>query len=393
MHILYIARWYPHKYDPMLGLFVKRHAEASALYCSISVIYVQQDDSNDIDLINYDLQIENGLTVLRVYYKKTSIFIEPFNKLINFYRYLLCNFKAYNILTKKIGKPDLIHVHILTRAALPALFLKIFYKIPYIITEHWSRYLPYVNTYKGWLRKIMTRLIVRKASAVTTVTENLKLAMLSCGLYNNNYIVIPNSVDTELFKPDYSYQTDNLNKNKIIIGNISCFEDKSKNISGILNVIKKLTEKRQDFELHLIGEGQDLKKLELIAQQSKLLNKYVFFKGLLEGEALVEEIQNFDFLLMFSNYENMPVVINECLACAVPVLSSDVGGISEIISTDKGLLVKPGDEEALLNALIYIMNNLNLFDKSKLREYAVSNFSKINIGKTLSELYKKTKLF
>ena len=44
-HIVFLARWYPHRYDPMFGLFVQRHAEAAALYNDISVVYVHADDN------------------------------------------------------------------------------------------------------------------------------------------------------------------------------------------------------------------------------------------------------------------------------------------------------------------------------------------------------------
>ena len=45
-HIVFLARWYPHRYDPMFGLFVQRHAEAAALFNDITVIYCQQTTDN-----------------------------------------------------------------------------------------------------------------------------------------------------------------------------------------------------------------------------------------------------------------------------------------------------------------------------------------------------------
>lgn len=45
-HIVFLARWYPHRYDPMFGLFVQRHAEAAALFNNITVVYCQQTTDN-----------------------------------------------------------------------------------------------------------------------------------------------------------------------------------------------------------------------------------------------------------------------------------------------------------------------------------------------------------
>ena len=45
MKIVFLARWYPHKYDPMFGLFVQRHAEAAALHDKVTVVYVHPDEN------------------------------------------------------------------------------------------------------------------------------------------------------------------------------------------------------------------------------------------------------------------------------------------------------------------------------------------------------------
>ena len=55
------------------------------------------------------------------------------------------------------------------------------------------------------------------------------------------------------------------------------------------------------------------------------------FTGLLEGQKLADELASGDFLVMSSNYENMPVVILEALASGLPVVSTNVGGIKEMI--------------------------------------------------------------
>ena len=277
-------------------------------------------------------------------------------------------------------------MNILTRAGLFALFLKIFQGIPYIITEHWSRYLSLTNNYKGLLRKFITLIVVKQASAVTTVTANLKEAMLKHDLKNNNYYVIPNAIDIKLFNLNPNLKS---NPNLFKIIHISCFEDKSKNISGILRVIKKLSLIRQDFRLELVGDGIDRLQLENMAMELELKDKYVFFEGLLTGQDLVRIFQQADFMLMFSNYENMPVVINESLACGVPIISSNVGGIKEVVNEHFGLLVKAGDEEALLNSIIKMIENINRYNKTELHDFAQSNFRNEVIGKQFMKIYTK----
>ena len=71
MKVVFLARWYPHKYDPMFGLFVQRHAEAATLYNDVSVIYVHPDP-NASQAFELERREEKGVDVVRVYYKKTN---------------------------------------------------------------------------------------------------------------------------------------------------------------------------------------------------------------------------------------------------------------------------------------------------------------------------------
>ncbi len=384
MHVFFLARWYPNKFDPMLGLFIERHALAVSKFCKVSVLFIYPDEQTNRKY-ELDYKIENNIHVLRVYYKK-SILNSPF-PILNCYRYIKCNYLGYKYLIKQSGTPDIIHVNVLTRAGLLALFLNKFRNITYIITEHWSRYLPLTNSYKGFVRKIITKLIVKNASALTTVTSNLKEAMLKHNLKNDSYFIIPNAVDTDLFFPEAKSAFRNPQSEIIKIIHISCFEDKSKNISGILRVIKRLSEIRQDFELRLIGDGIDKTKLEKYAEELGINDKFAFFDGLLVDNALAKAIQVSDFLVMFSNYENMPVVINESLSCGVPVISSNVGGIAEHVTDKFGILVKAGDEDALLNAILKMMDDYKKYSKEDLREYATKKFSMEIVGNQFVDIY------
>ncbi|MCD4681542.1 MAG: glycosyltransferase family 4 protein [Bacteroidales bacterium] len=382
-HVLFLPRWYPNHYDPMLGLFIKYHAEAISNTVKVSVLYAQaaKDISSKYSI---DLKTENQVYTVRVYYKpcssKTPIIIAP---LVKAFRFLSAIDKGYRTIIMNAGKPDIVHVHVLTRLGLIAYLLKIFKGIPYLITEHWSRYLPETGTFNGSLRKMLTRLAVRNAVAVTTVTDNLKQAMIAHGLKNRKYLILPNVVDTAKFKPSKN----NTDHNKIRFIHVSCFEDRSKNISGILNTLARLSEIREDFECFFVGVGMDFEIMKNKADKLNLLNKNVFFTGLLEGDEISNIISSVDFMILFSNYENMPVVINEAFACGIPVVSSRVGGIPEYVKEETGILVEPGNENDFLEKIIHMMDNFSEYDKSKIRKFAVESFSKEAIARQLINLY------
>ena len=385
-HIVFLARWYPHRYDPMFGLFVQRHAEAAALFNDITVIYCQQtsrdvstthiinkkdvdDASNNNSKFEIVRTLENNVDTIRVYYEK------PKNKILSLIRFYRANMKAL----KLCKKPDMIHVHILTRLGVIAWIQKLLHKTPYIITEHWSRYLP-GNGFGGFLRKMFTKIVVRNAVTVTTVTENLAIAMKNHGLKNDNYVVLPNVVNLDMF---HISERDN-NPCKII--HISCFEDKSKNISGLLESLKMIEEKGIDFQCTLIGEGMDLELMKEKAQNLQLINK-VSFTGLMEGQKLADELSSGDFLVLSSNYENMPVVILEALASGLPVVSTNVGGIKEMIDDTKGILVEPRNKEALAEAMIKMIETYKSYDANYLRNSVIEKYGYESVGRFLSGLY------
>lgn len=385
-HIIFLARWYPHRYDPMFGLFVQRHAEAAALFNDITVIYCQQTSgdvsttpiNNKQEVVdaschhsNYEIvrTLENNVDTIRVYYKK------PKNKIQSLLRFYRANMKAL-----KLCKPaDMIHVHVLTRLGVIAWIQKLLHKTPYIITEHWSRYLP-GNDFSGFLRKSACKLAVHNAELVTTVTDNLANAMKNHGLKNDNYVVLPNVVNLDMF------HISEKNNAPCKIIHISCFEDKSKNISGLLESLKIIDDKGIDFQCTLIGEGMDLDLMKEKAKELQLINK-VSFTGLLQGQALADELSSGDFLVLSSNYENMPVVILEALASGLPVVSTNVGGIKEMIDESKGILVEPKNKETLAEAMIKMIETHKNYDANYLRNSVIEKYGYESVGRFLSKLY------
>ncbi|MCR5645677.1 MAG: glycosyltransferase [Bacteroidales bacterium] len=367
MKVVFLARWYPHKYDPMFGLFVQRHAEAAALYDEVTVVYVHPDEHAHH---KYEIErtTENGVDTIRIYYKKKG-------KLSSAIRYYRACLKGLEL----AGKPDIIHVHVLTRMGLIAYRQKLLHGTPYVITEHWSRYLT-GNDFSGELRKMLTRMVVKHARCVTTVSELLAQAMQNHRLKNPRYQLLPNVVDTNLFKP-LPHQNE---VPKII--HVSCFEDKSKNISGLLDAIQLLQKQGVSFQTVLIGEGMDLEAMKQRAIDMGLTG-CVRFTGLLQDQALVDELATGDFFVLSSHYETGGIVLLEAMACGLPVVATRVGALPEIVNESNGLLVKPGDAQALAEAMEQCCRTYNNYKAEELRNQIVKRYSKEVVGQLIHQLY------
>ena len=379
LKVLFLPRWYPNRTDPMPGLFILRHAQAVSMLADVAVIHVQSlaDLPRRFDL---ESTRENGLFTIHAYYRSSKGNPAWYAGFL----YFLAFFNAFRLMRQEFGKPDIVHVHVLTRLGLIAWFYKLITGTPYIITEHWSRYLPIVDTFHGFWRRLATRIVVKQAGCVTTVTKNLGKAMQDHGLVNNNYQVIQNVVDTELFHP-LQIQVPGPIKQFV---HISCFEDRSKNISGLLRSLALLSATRNDFECRMIGEGMDLSRMKKYADELGIPANTVHFDGLLEGESLAASLRNASFLVLFSNYENMPVVINEAFASGIPVVATRVGGIAEHVVENKGILVDAGDEAGLCRALSQMLDSCDKFNTNDIRKYAMENFSKDVIAEQFINIYR-----
>jgi len=384
--ILFLARWYPDRYDPMMGLFIKRHAEVSVSFANVAVLYLRAAPDKSFGF-EIEQMVENKVVTTYVYYGTKSPLPRFIAQQIAGVMFVIALSKGYRFILDSWGKPDIIHVNVLTRLGLFALWLRKFQGIKYVITEHWSRYLPITGTYKGLFRRFFTKIVVRNAEAVSTVSENLAKAMQSHGLYNQQYMVLPNVVDTDSYIPAIE---SNMGIKKRFI-HISCFEDRSKNISGLLHAISKLDKLRNDFECIMVGEGIDLEEMKFLAAELGLKEPQVKFTGLLENERVIEAYRSADFMVMFSNYENMPVVISESLSCGLPVVATSVGGIPEYINDQKGRLVPPGDEAVLLEAINFMLDHSAEYDKQKIRKDAVDIFGIQAVAGKMKELYSYVK--
>ncbi len=384
LKILNLCRWYPNRYDPMPGLFIQRHAEAAALYAEVSAVYAQCVPQNERDQ-TYETEVEekNGVRAAHVYYREPRTRIPGWRQLVKTWRFLKAVELGIQAVSGSVLNFDLVHVHVLTRLGAVALYLKWKYGTPYVITEHWTRYLNLTQRFRGSFRKWLTRLVVKHAAVVTAVSQDLIRAMQQHGLKNPDYRVISNVVDPVFF--DVIPPSKNREIKELV--HVSCFTDDQKNVSGLLRVIRDLAATRHDFHFTLIGEGEDLERMKTEAIRLKIPEQNLEFTGLLEGKPLAEAMARAGALVLFSNYENMPVVINESFALGIPVFSTEVGGIAEMVRDNKGFLVQKGDEQGLKKALNDFLDEKLTFDTVALRETAHRKFSKDAVGRDILKIY------
>lgn len=357
---------------------MKHHAEAIVPFHPVVVIYAHPDPEKTSAI---EHTVENGVTIYRKAFRvRTSGPLRLFNPLV----YLLTIIRLWKRVTADGHHISVVHVHVLTRTALLAYFLKLRHGIPYIVTEHWSRYLPAnAHLFNGWLRKWLTRFLARQAFVVTAVTKALQQAMNSHKISNERQAIVPNVVDIQRFKPS---GTAPAVKTLLHIGS---FDEPAKNVNGILRTISKLAAKRSDFIFKFVGDGPDWDKNREYAQQLGIPAENIEFTGPVMGDALVTLYNESTAFVLFSNYETQGIVLLEAFACGIPVIASSVGGIPEIMDPERGILVEPGNEQQLEAALITILDGNFAVEKDRLRNYIAENFSNEAVGRQFHEWYNR----
>lgn len=381
--VLFLASWYPSRVDPFNGDFIERHAEAISLFNKVFVIYVVKDPNLKDGKTEIVKEISGNLISYKAYYPYSPYKIGWFEKL-NSNRWSYKLFKeVYKKFVEEYGAPDIVQLNVLMKAGIFARWLKKKYNLPIVLSEHWGGY--FKERKEGYLQqsllyKSLSKKIFNNCDYVLPVTRSLGERMNKL-LGKKPYSVIPNVVDTTLFYPVLITK-----KNKLRFIHASSLAY-PKNIEGILNVTKKLYQNRKDFELYLVGPAS-----EDILQWTKdngLMNTCVFFTGLIPYQEVAEQIRNANALIMFSHSENLPCIILEALSCGLPVISTDTGGISEVINKENGILISPGKEDELFNAMNGLFDNISNYDKQKIAFSAKNKFSFEIVGKQFDKVYKE----
>jgi glycosyltransferase involved in cell wall biosynthesis len=379
LKVLFLAKWYPNKFDVLDGIFVVDHAKAAATNNDIFVLFVHSDP----DLKKSRKVIsssENGYPEMTIYFKSPKTKISAYNKLMTGFLYLKNQFYGYRQIKKTWGKPDLTHLHVLLRASGLALWLKWRRKIPYVITEHWSGYDPNVDYAISNFKMKCLSYVIKRSKAVTTVSAYLQKHIKNVN-DKPHFHIVSNTVDATLFKP-----MTKVNREKKRLVHVSTLDNYPKNFGRILEVIGKLTETRSDFELHVIGTGVEIEAQKKLAKNLGVLDRTVFFYGALPKNEVAIEIAESDLMVLFSHYETQSCVLLESFLCGVPVIAAEVGGVVEIVNSTNGILVPHNDADAFHDAIASFLNGEFEFDATKIRAEAMK-FGYTEIGAQFAAIY------
>ena len=373
MKVLFLTPWYPHRYDAMSGLFVRKHAQAVVRQgVEVGVISMYHEPSiTHNEIVD---EMVDGVREVILYTKKSGIIgeLEGLRRLWQYWH-------------KRYGVPDVVHLNVLTKQGLFARWLQVNYNIPFVVMEHWSGYLPENGDYRGFMRKMLSQIILSHTKAVMPVSAKLMNAMKQCGLEHDNWQIVPNVVD-DFFYEDTRCET---RDTRFRFLHVSCFDNRAKNTLAIVEAVEQLSKQRTDFELIMVGTGQDIFFTRCLADNYNLVGRgFVQFVGEQTPQQVKEWMDASDCFVLFSNYETAAVVLEEAAACGLSIISTPVGIAEELIDDTTGAIVPVKDIKSLVEAMSAMIDNVGKYDSNKIREKA-EKYSFDRVGRQLVEIYKK----
>jgi len=380
---LWLTSWYPNKLDAFNGDFIQRHARAASLFNQICVIHLEPDKENvlaaweDVSV----LRAEN-LTEVIVLYRLVRRF-GVMGKLLSYLKYLALFKKQIKQYIAENGLPDVVHVHVPIKAGILGLWVKRKYGVPFVVTEHWTIYnneAPDAFYKRNFLFRSMTKKILQQASVFTPVSQNLGQSIQKM-VVDVPFTVIPNVADIQFFNYRQADKNDDSEFTFVHASTLNY----QKNPQAILLAYKQFSGLYPASKLVMAGPVANE-----LTQYSSSLNipaQNIQFTGWLGYTEVAAIMKKGNAFVLFSRYENQPCVIIEALCSGLPVISTEVGGINEIIDENNGVLLEMQDEVALLQAMIDVYNNYKTYNRASIAKNAALKFSYAAVGEAISTIY------
>ena len=347
------------------------------------------DRGHEIHFISYALPFRLGKLTPNIFFHEVDVMAYP-----------LFEYPPYSLtLTSKMAdiakheKLDLLHVHYAIPHATSAVLAR------QILAQQGIR-IPIATTLHGTDITLVGRdpsfepvvtYSMNQSDGITAVSDYLRKETLNHFEIEREIAVIPNFIDTARFKRlDSASLKQELcpNCEKVLV-HVSNFRP-VKNAAQVVEIFYRLKQKGFAVKLLLVGDGPDRMPAEHLARERGVYED-IRFMG--KQEAVEEILSISDVFIMPSGSETFGLAALEAMACGVPVVASNIGGLPELVEDGKtGYLCPLGDLEAFASRIEQIITNDALQQTlgDAARERAVVQFANERIIPMYEAFYERT---
>ena len=317
---------------------------------------------HEIHFITYSQPVRLALLNPNVHYHEVNV---PEYPLFHYQPYeLALSSKLVDMV--KLYKIEVLHVHYAIPHAYAGYMAKQMLKdegidIPMVTTLHGTD-ITLVGNHPFY--KPAVTFSINKSDFVTSVSQSLKDDTLKLFNIKNEIQVIPNFIELDKIKKEDKSPCQRsvmANDEERIITHISNFR-KVKRIPDIIAIFNKI-QKEIPAKLMMVGEGPEKEKAEQLCRELGIQDKVIFFGNSNEIDTILCQT---DLFLLPSKTESFGLVALEAMACGVPVISSNAGGLPEVNKDGfSGYLSEVGDVDGMANNALKILKNQTDLDQFK----------------------------
>ena len=372
MYILIISGGFPSEKYPLNGIFAYDQAKALAalghkiIFAAVDLRSIRRKrkwgvktfDSNNITVVEINLPIGRAGNQILDFTGKKAL------------RYL------YKRIIAKWGKPDVIHAHFLNAAVIAA-DLSEREKIPLVITEHSSKMNQTIVSKHDIDR---AKYAYSKAERIISVSKSLcDMIKYHTGFESS---ILPNIVDLDTF--NYQGSKKNMAEEFVFIsvGNLI----KTKGFHLLIDAFSEVIKIHPNCILKIFGGGSEYNLLLRQIKEKKIEDKITLL-GRQKRTLIAEEFSKSNVFVLPSMTETFGVVYIEAMASGLPVIATQCGGPEDFVNNEIGILVPVNNVEALVNAMLDMMQNYEKYDRNAISIYTKESFSPKKIAGELIEIY------
>ena len=241
---------------------------------------------------------------------------------------------------------DLVHVHYAIPHSVSAFLAKMVTGVPYMVTFHGSD-VTILGRDPSFLP--INAMSLEKADGLSAVSEYLRKQVLETLGLKKEVSVIPNFVNSEVFRPGESDVTRRYKGCQVVVTHVSNFRP-IKRVEDLVRAMSIVIREAQDTRLMLVGEGPERQGIELLVKELGL-QRNVLMTGFRSD--VPELLRCSDILVLCSDNESAGLTLLEAMSSGLPVVGTRVGGIPEIIEDGRnGFLVPPRSPDELADRIL-----------------------------------------
>ncbi len=366
LRILCPTYWYPSYADDTQAIYVhdiNRHlVRQGHKVCVVTPGrpgVPARETFDGVEVVRFPFELPEDLTYGRVAQSKVTK-LAKLNRLFIMARYLIAQYRHSVKEGRRFGA-EIVHGHwaIPTGPALVAIARTL--KIPSVITLHGGDV--YVNTAEGydfptrWYVRPVLAWTLRKASALTAISEDCKQHALNAGAYASSISVVMNGADLRRFSPAPPADVPAFGP-RMIFACRQLFPRKG--IRFLIEAVAKLRPKYPDINLIIAGDGFERPTLEKLAKDRGLGDRTQFL-GWMANKDLPQYYRGCAVSVIPSLEEGFGIPAAEAMGCETPVVASDAGGLPEVVENGvTGFVVPKGDADALAAAIDRLLADADL---------------------------------